>query len=121
MTAHISAYGRLGFEPKHIQTKTGKKMAATSLAVDSGTEEAIFFNVICFGRVAEELLRLDKGNPVSVIGRLQLNCRERDGEKRSQLQIVADQLVTARTVRPGGRRKIPGEIDGQNMQVVAGE
>jgi type II secretory pathway predicted ATPase ExeA len=31
--------------------------------------------------------------------------RDRDGQEREQLQVIADNLVSARTARPGGGRK----------------
>jgi single-strand DNA-binding protein len=75
--------------------------------------------VVAFGRCAEDLLRHDKGELVSVSGRVQVNrWAGSDGEEREQLQVVADSIVSARTVRPAGRSKatqvpneeVPGEL-----------
>ncbi len=65
MTAHIAIYGRLGYDPKAIETRNGKPMAAATIAVEIG----------------------------------------QDGEEREQLQVIAESIISARTVRPGGVRK----------------
>ena len=117
--ATLAAYGRLGSDPHEHATRTGKPMATASLAVsvpdrsqgtDEGAEETLWLRVTAFGRVAESLAGHSKGDPVSVSGRLQFSrFQSRDGEEREQWQIVADALVSARTVRPrGGRRKGEG-------------
>lgn len=108
-----SAYGRLGGDPRRIETRTEKTMAVGSLAVDvhDGRGEAdaapLWLGIVAFGRVADDLLRHVKGDLLSVSGRLQRNVwtDRKTGEVREQLQVVADALVSARTVRPGGGRK----------------
>lgn len=109
MTAAISCYGRLGGDPRSIPTKTGNAMAVATLAVDI-SEDAEgppqWFGIVCFGTVADTLLRHSKGDLVSVSGRLQRRTfTGRDGEEREQLQCIADTIVSARSVRPGGGRK----------------
>lgn len=114
MTAQIAAYGRLGTDPEERQSQAGKTWASTSLAcqiTDNGDqgEDGMppqWFRVVAFGRVAETLARHSKGDLVSVSGRLTMNrWRDREGNDREQLQIVADTVVSARSVRPGGHRK----------------
>ncbi|AVA22489.1 single-stranded DNA-binding protein [Rhizobium sp. NXC24] len=106
---HAAAYGRLGQDPRSISTQSGKPMAAASMAVAVGEQDAppLWISILAFGRVAEDLLRLQKGDMVSASGRVQRSTwTTNDGEKREQLQIVADSLVSSRTVRPnGGGRK----------------
>lgn len=122
MTAHISAYGRLGDDPKHIETRTGTEMAVASLAVDVAdgrdadrNTPPLWLRILAFGKIAGTLERHAKGDPVSVAGRLQLNrFTGRDGEAREQWQCVADSIVSARTPRPGGgKRKENGKGDGK--------
>lgn len=101
-----SAYGRLGQEPKRINTQSGKPMAVSSLAVSVGEaqdDHPEWFGVVAFGRVADDLLRHQKGDLVSVSGRVQRSTWTRgDGQTVQQLQIVADSLISARTTRPAG-------------------
>ena len=106
----MACYGRLGSDPREIQTKSGKDMAVSSLAVNlfdkDGEEHTQWFSIVCFGRLANELLRHEKGTLVSIAGRLQFNeYQTKDGENREELQIIADSLLSAKTVRPRGRKK----------------
>ena len=109
----LSAYGRLGREPKPITTKTGKAMTVASLAVtvpsreDGETVDATqWLSVTAFGRIADDLAQLGKGDMVSVMGRVQLRrYQSQDGAAREDLELVADSLVSARTSRPAGKGK----------------
>ena len=106
-----AAYGRLGVDPKPITTKTGKAMTAASLAVelvDRKSEDPVteWLSVICFGRTADALLKHAKGDLISIAGRVQVNCyTAKDGSSRRELQIIADSVVSSKSVRPGGRKK----------------
>lgn len=118
MTAHVALYGRLGEEPKEIATSSGAPMAAASLAVaieEHGVEDPppLWVGVLAFGRLAEELLRHHKGDLLSVAGRLRRKrWTDREGREREQLELLADALVSARTVRPaGGRRYRPAGLE----------
>lgn len=108
MTAHLALHGRLGQAPKAIETKSGKPMAVASIAADPGDDgdAPLWFGVVAFGALADQFLRHGKGDPVSAIGRVQRRAwRGSDGEERVELQIIAEAIVSARTVRPGGGRK----------------
>lgn len=62
--------------------------------------------IVAFGKLADLRLRHTKGDLVSASGRVQVRrWTDTDGTGREQLQLVADALVSARTVRPGGGRK----------------
>ena len=117
MTAQIAAYGRLGRDPRQHETKSGKPMASASLAVtvearERGADDAegtLWLTVLAFGRVADELARHSAGDPVSVSGRLQLSRYvTNDGEAREGWQVIADSVVSSRSVRPGGGRRKGG-------------
>ena len=105
MTAHLAIYGRLGRDPYSIETKNGKPMATVNVAVEIGRDgegEPLWLGILCFGRVAEDLLRHQKGDLLSAFGRLQRRTwKTNDGEDREQLQIVAESIISARTVQPG--------------------
>ena len=104
----VSAYGRLGQDPRAIETRSGKAMSVASLAVQPSDEfeEPLWLNVVAFNRLAERLLKHSKGECLSVCGRVQRNTyTTRDGEAREQLQIIADAIVSARIVSPGNARK----------------
>lgn len=58
-----------------------------------GEEKAHFFNVVAFGRLAETVDKyLSKGARVAISGRLDYSSWEKDGEKRSAVGIVANQI-----------------------------
>ncbi len=105
MTAHLALYGRLGRDPHAIETRTGKPMAAANIAVEigrSGEGEPLWLGILAFGHVAEDLLRHRKGDLLSAFGRVQRHTwTTNDGEAREQLQIIAESVISARTVRPG--------------------
>lgn len=104
-----SIYGRLGQDPRSIDTKSGKTMVVASVAVSIGEhdEPPLWVGIMAFGRVADDLLRHAKGDLISASGRVQRSSwTTQTGEKREQLQIVADSVISSRTVRPsGGRRR----------------
>ena len=114
MSAQIAAYGRLVADPRPIETRTGKPMTAARLAVnvearidgESEAEETLWLSVLAFGRVAEDLARSAKGEPVSVSGRVRLERYVAgDGEERETWQVLADSVVSSRSVRPRGERR----------------
>jgi single-strand DNA-binding protein len=109
MSAQIAAYGRLGADPVQRQSQSGNPWATASLAVQIGEGDDAppqWFQLVAFGRVAETLARHVKGDLVSVAGRLQLNrWRDREGTDHERLQIVADAVLSARSVRPGGKKR----------------
>ena len=110
--AAVSAYGRLTGDPREIKTRTGTPMTVVRLAVslpcrENGEdgEATAFFDLVAFGELAESLARHVKGDTVGAFGRIKINrFTNRDGEAREELSIMADGLVSARTVRPGGGR-----------------
>ncbi len=109
MTAHLAIYGRLGRDPYSIETKNGKPMATVNVAVEIGRDgegEPLWIGILAFGRVADDLLRHRKGDLLSAFGRVQRRTwKTRDGEEREQLQIIAESIISARTVQPGGESK----------------
>lgn len=106
MTATLAVYGRLGQEPRVIETRKGTPMAVASIAVDVEQEGApLWLGVVAFGGKADDLLKHGKGECISAVGRLNRRTwTDRNGEDREQLQVVADAIVSARTVRPGGKK-----------------
>lgn len=55
--------------------------------------ETVFVDVTLWGRIAEVASEyLSKGSSVLIEGRLRLDTWEQDGQKRSKLKVVADQM-----------------------------
>jgi len=114
-----SAYGRLGGDPRRIETKSGKAMAVASIAVEvagghgKADAEPLWLGIVAFGRVGDDLLRHVKGDFLSAAGRVQRSVWQTpSGERREQLQLVAEALVSARTVRPSGGKRKPSTKGG---------
>lgn len=118
MTAHLAAWGRLVADPREIATRSGTAMTVARMAVDAadprnaseGREaEPLWLSLVAFGdRLAPLLAGHGKGEPISVAGRVQMRTRQgRDGEDVTEMQVICDSVVSARTPRPrgGGRRQ----------------
>ncbi len=107
MSAQLAAWGRLGGDPRPLETRNGRSMTVASLAVEVADDgEPEWLGLVAFAETAEALARHTKGDCVSVSGRLQRRSyTTRNGEERQQLQVVADTLVSARSVRPSGKRR----------------
>ncbi len=93
--------------------QNGTAVAKVSIAVNrskknaDGTwsDEASFFNVTIFGKLAESILpRLRKGVLIGVSGSLKQDRWQKDGQNYSQISIVADsvQIFTPKPQSAGG-------------------
>lgn len=64
-------------------------------------ERTLFVNILCFGKTAEILQpMLVKGKMVSVIGSLSIESYDKDGEKRYNTNILANQISLGPDVTP---------------------
>ena len=116
MTAQISAYGRLVADPQTRTTANGTSMAMGRLAVAlpchavEGGEVTFWLGVVAFGKQADALAGHVKGDLVSVAGAMQVNqWTGKDGGTQQGYQVVADSVISARTVRPGGKAGQQGQ------------
>ncbi len=103
--------GRLTRDPEMRYTNSGTALCKFSLAVNrrkrSGdnnwTEEVSFFDVLLWGRQAETLNNyLTKGKQVAVNGELRQNRWEQDGQKRSRIEVVANNVQLLGSPSQGG-------------------
>ena len=108
----VFSYGRLGGDPRERNTKTGAPMATASLAAEVGTgadgkPETLWLSILAFGSTAADLLACSKGDAVGVAGKLQVNRWTDDaGDEHERLQVVAASIAGARTVCPGGGKRL---------------
>ena len=78
----------------------GTAKAVVNIAVNRGVkkgdkweDEASFFDVVIWGKTAENLKpRLTKGTQIAVSGYLKQDRWEKDGQKQSRVQVVADMV-----------------------------
>src|SRR5580658_2231637 len=122
MSSTTSLTGNLTRDPEIRYTRDGQATTQFGLAInrrwqDKETREweesTSFFDVVCWRELAENAaLSLTRGMRVVVIGRLEQRTWEtEDGERRSKVEVVADDLGTSlrfatadvhRTERVGG-------------------
>ncbi|EJC5083026.1 single-stranded DNA-binding protein [Escherichia coli] len=116
MTAQIAAYGRLVDDPQVKQTSKGTPMTLARMAVSLPCSQAqdgqatLWLSVLAFGKQADQLAGHEKGNVISVSGTMQISqWTGQNGDTRQGYQVIADSVISAKTVRPGGsRRKTTG-------------
>lgn len=88
--------GRLTRDPEQRTTASGKTVANFSIAVDRGNDEADFFEITTWEKLAELVVKyLEKGRQVHVQGRLrQETWDDKDtGKKRSRIAINATDVT----------------------------
>lgn len=91
---NVSIIGRLTRDPEQVATKGGTEMTTFSIAVDGRNDEVSFLDCKCFGKTAENVAKYKtKGEQVGVSGRLVQERWEKDGNKRSAVRIVANEVT----------------------------
>jgi len=96
----VALIGRVVADPELRYTPNGVAVTTLRIAVDrrfksqSGEKETDFFDVIAWRQSAEFAANyLSKGRLVAVQGSLQQRSWvQQDGQKRSKIEVVADQL-----------------------------
>ena len=117
-----SIYGRLGGDPVERETRNSKAMATASLAVNvsraGADEDTAWFSLAAFGKTGEALLRHCKGDLLAAMGTItRRKYTDRSGVDREGWALTCEQIVSARTVRPGGTRKPKDTTDNQRPAV----
>lgn len=99
----VTLIGNLTRKPEIRYTPKGTAVGDISIAINSsykdqqGTvhDEVCYVDIVAWGRQAETAQEfLDKGAPILVEGRLQLDQWEtKEGEKKSRLRVRADRIT----------------------------
>lgn len=97
---HVILVGRLTRDAELKYTNTGFAITNFSLAVnrrmkkdDTWQEEASFFNAVLFGKRAEAIHQyLTKGKQIGIQGELRQNRWEQEGQSRSRVEIVVNDI-----------------------------
>lgn len=94
--------GNLTHDPQIRATQSGTAIMSFSIAVNESVKNGStgeweqytnFFDMCMFGKRAEALSKmLTKGMRVTVTGRLKYSSWERDGQKRSKVEVIADNV-----------------------------
>jgi single-strand DNA-binding protein len=98
---NVTLVGNLTRDPELRFTQSGRGVASFGLAVNrryqmngEWQEETSFFNIVAWGDLGENAsASLNKGSRIIVTGRLQQREYEtREGEKRTVVEVIADDL-----------------------------
>ncbi len=115
--------GNLTRDPELRYNPNGTPVANLSIAVnrkykqgDEWKEEVSYFDIVVFGKQAENCGQyLSKGQSVLVDGRLQQRRWESEGQKRSKVEVVAENITFMPKRQPGqddaGAGSAPDEGD----------
>lgn len=111
----VAISGNLGRDPELRATQTGTQVLRFSVCVnerhkvgDEWQDVPNWVDATVFGKRAEALNRyLSKGTHVCVQGRLRQSKWEKDGQKHSRLEVIADNV----TFSGGAKRDdVPDEV-----------
>ena len=120
----VTLVGNLTRDPELRFTSSGQAQATLGIAVNrrwqnrqSGEwdEQTSFFNIVCWREMAENVAHsLQKGARVVVTGRLEQRSWESNGEKRSVVEVIADEIgpslrwatASIEQQRAQGRRRV---------------
>ena len=98
----VTLMGNLTRDPELRQIPSGQSVCSFSLALnrsykgsDGNWQEATdFVDVVAWGPLGERVAQyVTKGRPVLVSGRLQSRSWEQEGQKRSKLEVVAQDVT----------------------------
>jgi single-strand DNA-binding protein len=106
----VTLMGNLTRDPELRQTPTGQNVTSFSLALNRSYKDASgewkevtdYIDIVCWGPLAERVAQyLSKGRRCLVQGRLQSRSWEQEGQKRSKVEVLAND-VTFLDSRGGG-------------------
>jgi len=119
---HVILIGRLTRDAELKYTSGGMAVCKFAIAVnkrrkqgEQWVEEANFFDIVLWGRSGESLNQyLVKGKQVAVEGELHQNRWEQDGQARSKIEIMANnvQLLGGTGSGQGGQGGVSGGYAG---------
>jgi single-strand DNA-binding protein len=115
---HVILIGRLTRDAEFKYITNGQAVCKFSLAInrkkktgDQWVDDVNYFDVVLWGRQAESLNQyLQKGKQVAVEGELRQDRWEQDGQNRSKVEIVANNLQLL-----GGNSGSAGNIGSGNF------
>ncbi|MDA3940352.1 MAG: single-stranded DNA-binding protein [Spirochaetia bacterium] len=112
----VTLVGRLTRDSELKYTNSGTAVCKFSLAVnrkkrsgDQWTDEVSYFDVVLWGKQGEALQQyLGKGKQVAVSGELRQNRWEQDGQNRSKVEIIANNIQLLGGNTGGGNNNFGG-------------
>src|SRR5487761_1888509 len=98
----VTLMGNLTRDPELRQTPNGQSVTSFSLALNRSYKDASgewqevtdYIDIVCWGPLAERVAQyLSKGRRSLVQGRLQSRSWEQDGQKRSKVEVLANDVT----------------------------
>ena len=98
---HVTISGNLTRDPELRQTQSGSSVLGFGVAVNERVKNAQgewedypnYIDCVMFGKRAESVSRyLAKGSKVAIEGRLRYSSWEKDGQRRSKIEVIVDGL-----------------------------
>lgn len=98
----VTLMGNLTRDPELRQTPTGQTVTSFSLALNRSYKDAggdwkevtDYIDIVCWGTLAERVAQyMSKGRRCLVQGRLQSRSWEQDGQKRSKVEVLANDVT----------------------------
>lgn len=98
----VTLMGNLTRDPELRQTPTGQNVTSFSLALNRSYKDSSgewqeatdYIDIVCWGPLAERVSQyLSKGRRCLVQGRLQSRSWEQDGQKRSKVEVLANDVT----------------------------
>lgn len=117
---NVMMMGNLTRDPELRQTPNGRSVVNFSLALNSAYKDASgewqevtdFVDVVAWGPLAERVAQyMSKGRRCFVQGRLQSRNWEQDGQKRTKIEVLANDV----TFLDGGGNRNDGAESGANQ------
>jgi len=98
----VTLMGNLTRDPELRQTPTGQNVTSFSLALNRSYKDSSgewqeatdYIDIVCWGPLAERVAQyLSRGRRCLVQGRLQSRSWEQDGQKRSKVEVLANDVT----------------------------
>jgi single-strand DNA-binding protein len=98
----VTLMGNLTRDPELRQTPNGQNVTSFSLALNRSYKDSSgewqeatdYIDIVCWGPLAERVAQyLNKGRRCLVQGRLQSRSWEQDGQKRSKVEVLANDVT----------------------------
>ena len=90
--------GNLGADPEIRYSQSGDPIASINLAFHTGKDKTSWIKVTAFKKLAELCEKyLHKGAKITVVGQLEQETWERNGEIKSNYKILANQIEFIKT------------------------
>lgn len=123
----VTLMGNLTRDPELRQTPNGQNVTSFSLALNRSYKDASgewqeatdYVDIVCWGPLAERVAQyLSKGRRCLVQGRLQSRSWEQDGQKRSKVEVLANDVTFLDSRGGDSEPTNNGSVEAEGQSVV---